>query len=240
MSALRAIVVVAAFTAAGCAPKYYAPNAHNVPLLREQGEGTVALSAGDWRWDAQGSYAPRPDMAVMLSATSYHPEDDEQGDGGRGHIVEIGVGGFRSLARRGILETYGVLALGSLENHFPSSLEKQPQTTGVIESRLLRWGTQSALGFRTRFVDGALSLRLTQVRYFDVSGNLVFDGTDQVQYLRDAGGQLLAEPAVTLRAGLPNWRLHLQLGRSYNLTDSTFPADDGHLSIGVGYHRRAL
>lgn len=77
-----AIACIAAGLLAGaCSPKYYVPNTHNVPLLREEGDCALLVATGDWRIEVQGAYALTSNGALMLNAASFHPEDDEKGDG---------------------------------------------------------------------------------------------------------------------------------------------------------------
>tara|TARA_R110002096_G_scaffold239101_1_gene430659 strand:+ start:14187 stop:14318 length:132 start_codon:yes stop_codon:yes gene_type:complete len=43
-----------------------------------------------------------------------------------------------------------------------------------------------------------------------MDGNLVFEGTDKVAYLKDNKSSVPVEPAVTLRAGLERLKVQLQ------------------------------
>lgn len=131
-------------------------------------------------------------------------------------------------------ETYGLLGVGAVQNHFPSTLVQSPSTTGKIESKLIRYGILSAVGTRSRSVDLAVSTRITGLSYFDVSGDLVFAGEDQVEYLRRENTHLLVEPALTMRAGFVGLKLQMQLGHTYNLSHADFRQDHGHLTLGIG------
>lgn len=231
----RLLAIAVALQLFSCSPKYYAPNAHNVALLRHGGDGAIVVSNGNHRTDVQGSYAPRDGLALLLTASRYHPLDDEEGDGGRGRLVELGVGSFVPFAHRGLMQIAVVAGAGDLENHFHLAVGDGTSTGGALESRLLRLGMQLAAGYRGRYLESALALRVSQVRYFDVSGSLYFSGQDQVAYLRNVPGQWFAEPAWTLRLGYESLKLQAQLGRAINLTSAAFPADEVYLALGLSW-----
>ena len=218
----------------GCGPKYYVPNTHNAPLLRQKGEAALSFAAGEWRAEFQGAHAATHHTALMLNGSFFHPEDDEEGDGGKGQLVEVGLGYYRMLPRKIAFETYGLLGIGHVENHFPSTLADHPSTTGEIESTLWRYGIQPALGFRSRYLDAAVSARITGLHYGNLSGNLVFAGEDQVAYLRRKSDNLLVEPALTLRMGYDFLKLQMQLGHSFNVNNPAFRQDKGHFTVGIG------
>ena len=113
------VCVVLMFLISGCSPKYYAPNTHNVPLLDQKGEGVTSFVIGEGRAELQGAYAVSGSVALMLNAASLNPKDDEEGDGGKGGLLEIGVGYYHTLSKNVVFETYGLLGRGDVENHFP-------------------------------------------------------------------------------------------------------------------------
>ena len=234
-TALALAVFLWAIVATACSPKYYVPGTQNVPLLQHQGDAAASYAGGEWRSEFHGAYAVTDQAAVMLNASFFYPEDDEEGDGGDGQLLEAGLGYHRDLARRMVIETYGLLGMGRVENHFPSTLADNPSTTGQIRSTLLRIGSQSSLGFRSRYVDAAASTRVALLNYLGPSGSLAFAGEDQVEYLERENLHVLVEPALTVRAGIGPFKLQAQLGKSYNLTNPDFRQDDGHFTLGVGY-----
>ncbi len=235
----RLIATTGLLLFSACSPIYYAPNTHNVPLLQEKGEGMVSLSAPTGSGDGaelHGAYAISPNTGLMLNIASFNVQDDNSGNGGKGGLVELGVGYYRSLLERVVFETYGLLGGGDVENHFPSTVGGNPSTTGKIESKFTRYGFQSALGFKLDKVDIAFSARITHLNYSDISGSLVFSGEDQVQYLTERRNHWLAEPALTIRLGNEPLKLQIQMVRSYNLTDSDFRQDEKETSLGLVYH----
>ncbi len=66
--------ILATLLACGaCAPKYYAPNTHNVPLLARDGDYSAALVLGDSRGELQGAYAVRENLGLLLNAAYFLP-----------------------------------------------------------------------------------------------------------------------------------------------------------------------
>lgn len=218
---------------AACAPKYYSPNAQNVPLLRSAGEGSVGASVNPEanRADARGAFAVGRNVGLMANASMYFPRDDDSGNGGRGGLFEVGAGYFRPMARDFVFETYGLLAYGGVENHFETA-----NPGGTLNANLVRVAVQPAIGYRHRWVEAAVSSRIAMLNYFNVSGDLMRGGESEEEYLRENRQQFLLEPAVTVRVGPEVLKAEVQLGRSLNLGDGDFPQDAGWGSLGLVYY----
>ena len=232
------IAVVAVLALSGCAPKYYAPNTHNVPLLTRAKDFSGVLAIGDSRGELQGAYAVSDRVALMANAAVFDRSEDEDGDGGRGGILELGVGYLAPLGERFQLGLFGMLGGGDVENHFPSTVASNPGTTGSLEASLTRFGVQPTLSYRSTYFEAAASARILGLRYSDVTGSLVFSGEDQVQLLRSQANHTLLEPALTVRGGLETVKLQLQLGWSFNKGHSSFRQDEAYLTAGVIYSPR--
>ena len=232
---LPVLFVILAPLLAACSPKYYVPNTHNVPLLRQKADATVSGAIGDGRVEAQGSYAFSDNVGVLLSGAFYRLQDDEDGDGGSGNFIEAGVGYFSPVGTSFGFETYGLLGVGDLENHFPSTLSANPGTSGILEGRVVRLGGQTAFGFRTSYLEAAASVRLTSLRYQDVTGSLIFNSEDQVVFLQLNDSYVMLEPAFTIRAGSEILKVQIQFGVTANLTNSELDQDEGHLTLGIVY-----
>jgi hypothetical protein len=217
-----------------CAPKYYSSNAQNVPLFTQQDEGTISASVNPElnRADARVAYAVSPVLALQANGAVYFPQDDSAGDGGSGGLFEAGVGHYRVLPHDMVLEVWALGAYGGVENHFTFD----GGDGGKLNANLVRIAVQPALGYKSRWVEGALSSRMGMLNYFNIDGTLVQnDGENQQRYLRDNHLQFLIEPALTLRGGPDVLKLEAQIGRSFNVTDDTFPMDDLWASVGVVY-----
>lgn len=229
-----AVVFAAMFTTA-CSPVYHVPATQNVPLFMEKGQGRVAAFSDGGSAEIQGSYAVSDALGLQLNTGFYFPANEDNGNGGKGQFVEVGLGYFSPVSADGklIFEVYGLLGTGGLENHFPSTLQANPGTTGTIEAKAFRYGIQPALGFRADFFEAAASARLMGINYSDIRGSLIFDNQDQVQYLKDNKSQVVLEPAFTLRAGLDWGKIQLQYAHSINLGDDNFRQSEGHLTVGL-------
>jgi hypothetical protein len=224
--------------AGGCAPVYYVPNTHNVPMLEERGDATFALNLASFGAEFQGAYAITNHVGVMLNAASMRQKDDNDGDGGSGSLAELGLGYYRKLGSNVSWENYLLLGGGTVENHFPSTKAAAPATTGNLEAKFTRFGVQPSLSVHSRIVDSAVSLRLSGVNYSDVSGGLIYQGQDQVAYLNSLGTQFMIEPALTFRLGFNPIKLQLQLGWSKNVTTSGFRQREGYVAIGGLFYWR--
>jgi hypothetical protein len=230
------VCAISAFIFVGCNPKYYAPNTHNVPLLKQKGNGIASFAAGEARAELQAAYAVADHLGVMLNLASFKPKNDDEGDGGEGQLLEAGVGYFRPISESFVFEAYGLAGIGEVENHFPSSISTNPTTSGKIESKLFRVGGQSAIGFKSTYFDVAASARIAALNYHDISGSLIFGGEDQIEYLERQNNHILFEPALTVRGGYKSLKLQIQLGHSFNLSHSDFQQDDGYFTVSIGYH----
>jgi hypothetical protein len=226
-------VLLALLACGACAPKYYSPNTHNAPLLSGRGDYSAAFAFGDGRGELQGAYAFSDAVAGMINAVRFELKDDDEGDGGEGGLLEVGLGYQRPLGEGFQLGVFGLAGGGNLENHFPSTRASNPGTTGILEAKLARFGVQSVLGYRSRYFEAAGSARLVGLRYSEVKGSLVFGGEDQVRALAASTSHTLVEPALTVRGGSSSLKLQLQLGFSRNLTDADWRQDKGYLSAGV-------
>ncbi len=234
VAAARLVLTVPLMLGA-CAPKYYAPNTQNVPLLTRQGDYSAVGAVGDSRVEVQGAYGITSELALLANAAHFEARDDVDGDGGGGGLFELGFGYQRPINERFHLGVFGLLGGGDVENHFPSTVPGNPGTTGNIEAKLTRFGVQPVVGFRTRYFEAVGSVRLVGLRYSDIRGSLVFSGVDQVQELSSQADHTLLEPAITLRAGLETVKLQLQMGWSANKGHSNFRQDEAYLTAGVAY-----
>lgn len=216
-----------------CSPIYYSANTQNVPLLSGNKDLSVNVAGNDDRLEVQAAYAVDEHVGVMLNNGFYFPRKADNGDGGSGQFFEGGVGYFHSLGNNMIWELYGLTGYGHVQNSFPSTRDNHPNTTGTIDANIFRYGVQPALGYRTKYFEGAVSARLAGMNYSGVSGSMVYDSTDQVNYLRTNRNHFLVEPAITLRTGTDFLKLQFQVGTSFNVTDPDFRQDKEYATLGL-------
>jgi hypothetical protein len=229
----RLSLLVVGLCLGGCNPIYYSPNTQNVLIAPSRGDLSASAAADGNRAELQAAYAITDAVAVQLNGGIFEPDELENGDGGSGKFLEVGAGYFAPLRGSFAWEIHALFGAGSFENHFPSTVDENPGTAGEISADLVRFGFQPAIGYRSRYVEAAVSSRLLGLAYRNIEGALVYDEQDQVEALRDGGSYFLFEPALTLRAGLPRAKLQLQTTRSINLSDRDFRQDESMLTIGV-------
>jgi len=225
----------------GCSPIYYAPSVHNVPMLQGKGDGTFAVHVASDGGAVQGAYAVAEHVGVMVNVNSFKQKDNNDNDGGSGSLFEVGVGYHRNLGGTVVWENYLLLGGGSVEDHFSLSTGPFKTGAGTLDAKFTRWGVQPSLSLHSRIVDTAVSLRLMGLKYSDASGNLIYNGQDQVAYLNGLGSQFLVEPAITLKGGWDPIKLQLQLGWSKNITSqdfNSFHMRGGFASLGLVYDLR--
>lgn len=229
-------LLLAALGSAACNPTFYNPDTHNVPLLSARGQAAASVTGNSNQAEAQAAYAVSENVAIKAEGGVFFPRDLDNGNGGSGAFVGLGGGFFRALTKHIILEAYGIVGFGGFENHLPSTVEDNPGTEGDISAKLIRYGFQPNIGYRSKYFSAALSSRFVRLSYFDIDGDLIFDGDDEVAFLQDNRSTFLVEPALTLRGGLENLKLQMQFGFSRNLSNSDFRQEDSNLTVGLFYN----
>lgn len=230
------IVASIAFLAFGCSPKYYSPNTQNVPLMREQGQTNLSVAGNGNQAEFQGAFALTDHIAIQANGGLFIPKDLDNGNGGSGNFIEGGAGYFLPVGTNFVFETYGLFGFGGFENHLPSTVDQYPGTTGEISANVARYSLQPSFGYFNKYFSVALSSRISSLNYSRINGNLTFDDRNQQDYLYANRSTMLLEPAVTIRGGLEKFKLQLQLGGSFNLTNSSFRQDDSFMTLGLNFN----
>lgn len=221
---------------ASCSPKFYSPNTHNVPLISEQGETNLSVTGNANQVEFQGAYGVTDGFAIQASGGVFIPSDLDNGDGGSGNFGEIGLGYFKPITENWIFEAYGLAGYGTLENHFPSSIENNPGTTGKISANIFRFGVQPNFGYKSKHFSAAVSSRFVNVSYNQVNGSFIFENKDQEDYLNANSSNFMIEPALTIRGGFERFKLQVQYGYSINVTNSDFRQDNSHFTVGLNFN----
>ncbi len=230
------LVAISLVMLTGCNPKYYSPNTQNVPLLEKKGETNLTLSGNGNQVEFQGAYALTDGLGIMANGGLFIPKDYDNGNGGSGNFGEIGLGYYAPLENNMIFETYGLLGMGSVENHLPGSLEENSTLSGDIRADVIRVGIQPNIGYKFDMFSVALSSRFSMLNYSGIEGDLVFDRENQVDYLNANSSNFLIEPAITMRAGLEKIKLQLQVGYSLNASNPDFRQDKGFITFGLNFN----
>lgn len=221
---------------AGCSPKYYTTNTQNVPLISEKGETNLTLSGNGNQVEFQGAYGIGSNVAIQANAGLFIPQDLDNGDGGSGKFFEGGLGYFKPIENRFVFELYGLAGAGNVENHLPSTANANPGTEGDISANIFRYGLQPNFGFKSKYFSAAVSSRLVNLRYSNIDGDLIYNGEDAAEYLRENNSHFLIEPALTLRGGLDKIKLQVQFGYSWNLTNEDFRQDKEFITVGLNFN----
>ncbi len=233
------LFALAAVLVAGCSPKYYSPNTQNVPMISEKGQVGLTVAGSGNQVEFQGAYGLTNQLALQANGGWFIPADLDNGNGGSGRFVEGGLGYYRPIGEHFVFETYGIAGFGKFENHLPSTQEQYPETTGKISGNIGRYGLQPNFGFVTKYFTIALSSRFVVLNYSDIDGDLIYNNEDQATYLRENKTHFLIEPALTLRGGLEWLQFQIQFGPSINVTNSSFPQDDGFATFGLFFNLRS-
>jgi len=228
------IALVLVILASSCNPKFYSPNSHNVPLISDRGEIQVTAAGNTDQLEVQGAFGVTEGFSIIVNGGLFIPSDEENGNGGSGKFIEAGPGFFMPVSSDFVFETYGLFGIGSFENHMPGSVN-ETDTKGDISANLTRIGLQPNFGYKSEYFSIGVSSRFVHVGYNHIKGDLIFDETDQIQYLRDHNSNFMIEPALTLRAGIEKAKLQFQIGKSFNVTNKDFRQDDLLLTIGLNF-----
>lgn len=230
------IILFGGLALSSCSPQYYATNTQNVPLISHKGETNLTFGGNSNQIEFQGAYGVTNGFAIKANGGFFVPQNLDNGDGGSGNFVELGGGYFKPLANNFVFETYGIVGVGSMENHFPSTVEDNPQTEGKISATIFRYGIQPNFGWKTKYFSAAVSSRFVNLHFTNIEGDLIYNGENQVNYLNDHSSNFLIEPALTLKGGIEKLKLQLQFGRSFNLSSENFKQGKEFMTIGLNFN----
>src|SRR5690554_4628941 len=189
LSILFFSIITLAFSA--CSPRYYTPDAHSVPLITDKGEASLNLSGNGNRVEFQGAYGIGEKIAIKADGGLFWQEDNNDGNGGSGEFVEVGLGYFKQIRNHWVFETYGIVGFGSMENHLPSTVDQYPLTKGDISANILRYGIQPNFGFKSKYFTAAVSSRFVNLTYDNIKGDLIYKNVEQVDYLNKNSSNFL-------------------------------------------------
>lgn len=139
-----------------CSPKYYVPTSHNVPLISQKNEFTSTFLLHSSGFEINSTYGLTKFMAIKGSAGLYREERDN-GHGGSGKFLELGIGYYGNDSALFIYEIYGIGELGTVENHFPALYHNYHQT-GDIFAKFIRYGIQPNIGLKIKYFETAFSM----------------------------------------------------------------------------------
>ena len=221
----------------GCSHVYYNPNYINVPLFREKnvfkGSGAVGFGEASTSYDLQAAYSDGKHLGIIADymhsrnggAESGFKTDPGNQNKARDNNFEIGAGYFTPLSRDILFEVYGGLGTGSQRHDyydFNLSGTSNYDFAGYSEIGYFKTFLQPSLGVSYRFLDAAITMRLTGTSFGKVSN---YVESNSIYYsdlnILDRSKQFwFFEPGFTLRAGSKNFKVQIQYIRSVSLSDS--------------------
>ncbi len=224
--------IILLFVIGSCTHYNYVPNMHNVPLFQQKEEFHVDLSGSMGNeftaFEVQAGFSLGNNFAIIGNGF-FHDADRELFDDEycRGHIIEGGAGAFVPMQNDMVFESYFGLGFGKIENGFDND------ATTKLEFN--RYFLQPSLGYTSDFLDFAISLRLSGLRYNDIhfTGELDQEDQDQIQYINRNPFSILVEPALTLRAGWEHVKFQLQFGYSVNVSNPDLLQEELNASLGM-------
>ncbi len=233
---LAILISVLAVTGMGCNPNYYIPNTQNVPIITAKGQTNLTFAGNENQIEFQGAYGITDELAFQANGGFVAPEAEDNGNGGSGRFMELGFGYYKNLTTGFLVDAYGLIGAGKMENHFPTSVTTYPNTTGKITANLFRVGIQPSISYHHPYFSVSASTKLMTLNYYNIDGSLIFDNIDQTVYLTENKSNILVEPAITIRGGLKKVKLQIQVLRSFNLSNKDFQQDEGLFSVGLNFN----
>ena len=219
------ILLLICATLNGCGAVYYVPNTQNVPVMKEKGQTNLSIGLNSSEsvdgFEFQGAYGLTDKIALQLNGDWVSSSDGESS--GAGHIIELGAGYYKNLSKNFVFETYGLIGFGGMK------YDDNYNTPQEVKANFIGIGLQPSVSFTSKYFIASLSGRLANLKYNNISGNLIND----VDYLKANNSFWLAEPALTLQAGFEDVKLQLQFQYSYNLTNPDFIQDYSLVSLGL-------
>lgn len=231
----KGFILLIAFYALACSPKYYVPNTVNAPMIREKGETNITAAGRGGQYEFQVGYGVSNSIGIIANGSFYAPKNEDNGDGGSCNFFELGAGYFKPINDKFMFDVYGLIGAGKMENHFPSTVTANPLTSGKIDAKILRYGIQPGFAFTSKYFNASLNPRLVFLNYNNIEGSLIYNSTDELAYLNDNKNLILFEPALTLRGGLEKVKLQVQFGYSLNLSNQDFKQDKGWATVGLNF-----
>src|SRR5688572_27503341 len=154
-----------------CSPIYYAPNATNVPLFTDRKQIAASAVATDGGVQFDGAYSVSKQVMIVASGSFANPKEDENGNGGTGNLIELGVGYFEPITENFVTGVTGLVGFGKMENHYPSA-------GGSVEADMFRWVLQPYFGYTSKYFEGVFAARFAGVNYSSVKGQLTLNNIE--------------------------------------------------------------
>lgn len=209
-----ALGLMAAALIVGCSPMYYSATSQNVPLIEEKGMTALNMSgnAGQVAFHAAHglgeNIAVKADVAAAFPGESFDVLHDDNRFAGR--YAEMGAGYFTVFQNRFIIEAYAIVGYGESDNDYFSGDEDVSGGSGRLKVSNRIVGVQPNFGYKTEHFELAVSARFFHLQFTGIDGELIYNGINQGDILRDHKSHFIAEPALTCRFGTEKAKVQLQ------------------------------
>ena len=226
----------------GCTPCYYAPNAHNVPLLHEKGQGTGSFSVQfgplTTGLNVQGALAVSNHVGILGNYNHYanrnntSEEDEEYGTKSKCNMGELGVGYFQPFKDKFVFEAYAGFG-GSRINTDYSDYWVGNGTSSIGTTTFF---VQPSIGFYKKNICLAFSTRFRTLTFRDAKTSSDLDEyvKDDMNILDRHSAFAFIEPAFTLRTGGEKVKFQFQVGWSVLLSETyLFEHDPMNFNFGI-------
>jgi hypothetical protein len=237
--------IISLFT--GCVPSYYAPNAQNVPVFSEkgQGNGTFSFQFGEMTSGAniQGALAVSNHIGIMANYNHYSGQESSLFDNSdyvryKCNMGELGIGYYYPFSGKFVFEAYGGIG-GSRVNAEYSSWDGNGNGKASIGTT--SYFIQPSIGFYKKHVQLAFSsrFRLLDFRDFNYSSGVGIETREDLSELDHLTPQWFFEPAFTFRVGGKIVKFQTQVGFSIITTqDYIFDYDPININFGIVFSLR--
>lgn len=204
-------------------------------MIDEKGKTSLTIAGNTGQAEFLVAYGVGESVALMSDIVVVFPQNLDNGNGGSGYLIDLGVGYYKPIKTNLLFDTYALAGFGKFDNHFPGTIVDFPTTTGTISANLLRFGVQPSLSYHTEFFSVTGSARFASLSYLNINGSLYVDSIDQVDFLQNNKTNFLIEPAITLRGGIEKIKLQLQYLHSFNVSNPNFPQLKDLYTVGLNF-----
>lgn len=227
---------------ASCSPKYYTPNTQNVPILTKKGEakitaafnGNIFQSSGLDKVDLLSAYAVSNKIGVQLnmgaSGSSFRSDFDGNYKG-RVFYLESGIGYNAKVNDDIYFECYAIAGWNKLR-HRSHPIDSSNQFSH-LSAAYRTLALQPAIAYKKKNISIIISSKINGVNYYDISGDMEFEGELQSEYLKEHSSHIMLEPAITFRSGTDKIQFQMQWQRSYNYSHFDFRQQHTLFTVGA-------
>lgn len=114
-----------------CTTTYYIPNTQHIPIIDEKAKTSTVAGNGN-QAEFQAAYGVGESVAIMANGVVVFPQDEYNGNGGSGRLVDLGVGYFKPLSENWLFDTYAIVGFEKLKIASPELLQNSQSLQTII------------------------------------------------------------------------------------------------------------